>query len=47
MSTKTLPPLRGRVPAEQAGEGTTFPDGALPSPDPHSRATLSRRGERD
>ena len=30
----TLPPLRGRVPAEQAGEGPTSPDMALPSPDP-------------
>ncbi|MHC2018520.1 ligase-associated DNA damage response DEXH box helicase [Methylobacterium sp. CM6247] len=30
----TLPPLRGRVPAEQAGEGATSPEPALPSPDP-------------
>ncbi|MHC2002750.1 urea carboxylase [Methylobacterium sp. CM6241] len=33
----TLSPLRERVPAEQAGEGTTSPDTAHPSPDPRSR----------
>ena len=42
------PPFAGRVPAEQAGEGSDASDecGASPSPDPFG-ATLSRRGERE
>ena len=41
----TLPPLRGRVPAEQAGEGTTSPEPALPSPDPLRGPPSPQRGE--